>query len=317
MVMDPDHVSDFDIAVSSLAAMSLMAQPGTQKEKSNEAVRLATKYVVRTTQKLKLPKDIKSVRYGLYWSCAYGVIFLSKIHHKTKDQEVRDALEMLADIIGKLQLKEGGWSYQREASKDKPISFLTAIMIQAIIELKSCEITFDQEMFKRAVEVLKGERKSDGTFAYTWGKHQSDPGSPWEAPHKDKVKSDAVGDSPGRTVLGELTLFLINESSAERLQKACELFVQHRDRLEEAWKKKAATHTYPYGVAVYYYSFSHYNASQAVQKLSKDSRQSMSSQLHKVILQGQDKEGNWPEEGMYGSKSYTTAIALLILAQVP
>ncbi len=314
-------------AVTSLACLALIAWPDIEKERSSKALDEGTKFVINAlTRGAPDDKNLSKVA-AFYWDSSYAIVFLSKAYQKSKNAQIEEAIKKGLQFFQEKQLQNGGWAYNPK--KGLTYTFVTAIVIDALLEVKKCGMAVDEEMFKKGVLALKSERKSNGTFPYKGGHHANEEIIERKiSNYKDyKLDSEGIGDSAGRTILGELILHLVKEISQEDLQKACELFLKHRDRLEEVLKKTKPgedpdnpgkgklPHLPPYGAATYYYFFGHYYAGKAISNLSGEPKKLMMSKLHEVILRDQDKEGFWVDSEKSAGKNCGTAMALLILKE--
>ncbi len=301
-------------AITSIGLLALKANLDVKIESGDKAIQAALKYIASYEGKVEATKgfDLR------HWDSAFVLFTLVRLYKEKSGDEVKNRIEKLIDVLESSQETGGGWAYM-SVEKDKSVgssaTFLTSNCLIVLLHAKEAGFKVKEETIKSAVGFLKKRRSPSGAFGYYLRDHFAD---------------GEIG-SCARNVPNELALYLAGESDQKRLQWAVSQFFIFRNELEATRKKwaikgKMSYHQGKEGIASYYFFFSYFWAVQALHFVDKEAAIRMDaegkttktpaeciSELKRLVLELQEGDGSWFDNGMPGIH-YGTAMALLVLS---
>lgn len=233
--------------------------------------------------------------WGNVWSMLLFAKILQKMQMKSYHEQVKTKCADIFQALAAQASPQGGWMYY-DFAKNSPASFVTAVGVVAMTELKAEGVQVPEDLYSRAVSILKQLKQEDGVWMYRTG-----------APQK-------VEGSQGRASLCELALVMAGQGSTNAIQLAIENFFKYRHILE-AVKGKMGTHIGSGGTAPYYFLFGHFWTARACQKLSAAARDGYAARLRDLILKDQETDGSFTDFPMLREhhKTYGAALGAMTL----
>jgi hypothetical protein len=241
-------------------------------------------------------KDAYDVRV---WGHACALEFLCHVraaraageHAKAVDSWIAKLVETLVTE----EIEGGGWNY---ASRQRPASFVTAPVTQALLIARGQGEKVPDAVLDRARKSLESARTNDGAFVYSGATRGKE--------------GDILPGSAARSAVCETTLLLLGGGSTDAVKAALDAFHTHWDELEKR-RKKTGTHEGKYSIAPYYFYYGHRYAAQAIEVLPEKSRAAERERLLKVILKTRDEDGTWNDRVFPRSRNYGSAMVVLAL----
>lgn len=279
--------------VTSIVCMALLSFPDIESGRSIKAVRKALSYLLK-----------KKIWKHDAWSLSFTLLFLRRcLDHaefQSDQKHIKDKMRRLIKLIRRAQLR-GGWGYRDLSSA----SFLTAMVLLALKKTQEAGFEIPERVIKKGISTLKSLRKGKGVFRYSSVRNR----------RKD-MRVDTKKGSIGRGCICELALFRWGVTKRRDLEQTLGNFFKYRrsvlvKRLKEG---KRGSHSGPYGIAPFYFFFSHYFASIVAEELGKEFKNKYHPKLTMTLLKMQSKNGYWVDSEEVG-RDYGTGMALLTLAR--
>ncbi len=254
-------------------------------------------------------KDTYDVRV---WGQTYALQYLCALRAKNPSwsrkhgKKIDAAITFAAEALIATEIPErGGWNYSRPRGGKAPNahgSFVTAPVVQALLEARARGIDVPDAVLERAAVALERSRNAEtGAFTYS-GAASGRAG-----------RTDKVPGAIARMPISDATLLLLGEGSRERTRASVDAFFEHWNELEKR-RAKNGTHEGPYGIAPYYFFYGQYYAAQAIEQLEEADRPERRAKLRDLLLgirNGED--GSWNDRVFEVSRAYGTAMAILAL----
>jgi hypothetical protein len=241
-------------------------------------------------------KDAYDVRV---WGHACALEFLCHVRAARAAGEHAQAIDAwvpkLVETLITEEIEGGGWNY---ATRQRPASFVTAPVTQALLAARGQGEKVPDEVLERARKVLEAGRTPDGAFVYSGAARGRE--------------GDVLPGSAARSAVCETTLLLLGGGSTEAVQAALDAFHTHWDELEKR-RKKSGTHEGKYSIAPYYFYYGHRYAAQAIEALPEKVRTAERERLLQVILKTRDEDGTWNDRVFPRSRNYGSAMIVLAL----
>src|SRR5262249_45485244 len=205
------------------------------------------------------------------WGHACALEFLCHVRARKiggdHAKKVEAWIPKLVETLATEEISGGGWNY---ASRQRPASFVTAPVTQALLVARSQGEKVPDALFERARKSLEAGRTKDGAFQYSGAARGTD-------------RDDKPPASAARSAVWQTTLVLLGGGSTDAVQSALDAFFKHWDELEKR-RKKTGTHEGPYHIAPYYFYYGHRYAAQAIQMLPEKNRAKERERLLETIL---------------------------------
>jgi hypothetical protein len=234
------------------------------------------------------------------WGHACALEFLCHVRAKEVGgdhaKKVEEWIPKLVETLVKEEIPGGGWNY---ANRQKPASFVTAPVTQALLLARSQGEKVPDAVFERARKVLEAGRTKEGAFLYSGAARGND-------------RDDQPPASAARSAVCETTLVLLGGGSTDAVRSALDAFYKHWDELEKR-RKKTGTHEGPYHIAPYYFYYGHRYAAQAIQMLPEKERDKERERLLATILKTRDDDGTWNDRVFARTRNYGTSMIVLAL----
>lgn len=239
------------------------------------------------------------------WGSAFGLLhldgMLSRWPKGEKAPDVGDLAESyLAHALAK-QKKCGGWHY-RDDAKDGSVSFLSAAMVEGLLDWKARGLAVPEEPLKRALGDLSKNRDRKGSTGYYHdGESYEVDAAGWTTP-----------ESIGRSVQVQWVLLRAGADDKKALQTQLHRFFEGRKHL--AAQRGVYQHSPPYFIAGYFYYFAHFWVARALAEadLPADERAADRRLLLATLMGEQDEDGSWFDSPA-GDRPYATAMAMLAI----
>lgn len=292
----------YRVGGTALAGQAIL-HVGPSNEASQRALERAIDLILKELKDERMSAS-KDPRYDVrVWGQASALEFLCQLlkadRAGARSDDVRSWIPKLAAILVEEELDGGGWNY---ANRREHASFVTAPVVQALLQARAAGAIVPDEVFARSTKVLKASRVPNGAFKY----------SGILAGDTSKDERAAVPGSVGRSPLCEATLLLLGDGDAKHLQSSLDAFHEHWDELEKR-RKQPGTHLPPYGIAPYYFYFAHRYAAQAIEMLPEADRQRERDRLGDKLFRTRDEDGTWNDRVFPRSRNYGTSMAIIVL----
>lgn len=220
---------------------------------------------------------------------------------------VKRAIPRLVRALEETALEDGGWNY---SGRHAPAPFMTAPALQALFAAAMGGHVVSKRVIEAALDALERGRARSGGIAYTTPRRSRAKTAEEELGFMDRLPCAA-----GRMLACESVLTLAGRGDAERLAAAVRAFFAHWDELESR-RKQTGTHVEPYGVAPYYVLFAHHQAAQAIELLADPAERALRrDELRALLARIQEPEGGWNDRVFARSRSFGTALCMLVLLQ--
>ncbi len=302
----------YGVAVTSLVVSALIETGGSSPE-VHKAIERGEEYIFKELPKVR--RDQPGLMYNV-WTHAYGIQALVRMYKRLPtDRERRKRIEeMIRGEYVKLtrfESVEGGWGYyddsavsQRPAASST--SFVNAAVLVAFAEAKEIGLAPPEKVLKRAIQMTKYQRQSDGTYLY--GTYL------WSRP---TMGINRPGGSLGRSQACNLALRLWGDEAITDsvIKKWLDLLIDRNGWLSMG-RKKPIPHESFFDVAGYFYYFGHYYAALEIPLLPAADRPFYQDHLASILLDLQEADGSWWDYPMYNyHKPYGTAYTLMALKE--
>jgi hypothetical protein len=235
------------------------------------------------------------------WGQACALEFLCQVRQaKAQGDRAKDVAAWIPKLVETLLTEElpgGGWNY---ASRQRPASFVTAPVVQALLWARGQDEKVPDAVFERSRKVLEAARTTEGAFAYSGGAAR-EPGP-----------IDKPAGSSARSAVCETTLLLLGGGSTERVRSALDAFHTHWDELARR-RRQTGTHEGPFRIAPYFFYYGHRYAAQAIVVLPEKEQAKERRRLEEVLLKTRDEDGTWNDRVFARSRAYGTSMAVLVL----
>lgn len=292
----------YRIGGTSIVASTLL-HAAVENEKARHAVGKALGFVLLNLGDPLMRASVEDVYDVRIWGQATALEFLCHVKAAkaagVRAVEVDAWIGRLVNTISTEELIDGGWNY---AGRDRTASFVTAVVIQALLFARDQGVEVSRELLDRAKRSLEKARADSGAFLY---------GGQFKE-NESRYTSDQLAGSCARSTACETTLRLLGGGSRDAVRGALNAFHAHWDELEKR-RKKTGTHEGPYKIAPYYVYYGHRYAGQAIQMLPEADRAAEREKLLKVILKTRDADGTWNDRVFDRSRAYGTSMIVLAL----
>ncbi len=286
----------YRVGGTSLVAAALL-EAAPDDEAARKAVGRALDEVLRHLGDPLMEPSTEDAYDVRIWAQAAALEVLARVPRRTREADAW--IQRLVRTIAIEEIPGGGWNYAR---RDAPASFVTVPVVQALLFARGQGFDVPRGLFDRARKTLEAARAEDGAFLYS-GRFRE--GQARKTP-------DELAGSAARAAGAEATLRLLGGSSEEHLRGALRAFRDHWADLEKRYRKPGA-HEGPHQIAPYYFFYGHRYAAQAVQMLPEPARAEERERLRELLLRTKDPDGTWNDRVFDRSKSYGTAMALVVL----
>lgn len=295
----------FTTAVTAICGQSLL---GYRKEDGAEAaVKRAVDFVIDACEQQKTAeKKPYFMDYSIY-SSAYGLWFFADgiSAGLIEREKVQPVMEWLISELRRKQRDGGGWSYYMTTdlkNVDNPanqsISFVTALILIALIETRDAGVTVPEEVIDRAIACLEGMYNPNGTYEYMVFFGQ-----------EGRARSTARPGAAGRGPLCSLALLRAGRADLDRIRESIAIFLEHRDSYA-VLHRKTLMHTGPDGQGSHYLMFDYAYAAAAIGQLSAKEKRRYKWPLVEQILGARSADGSYIDNPINGPH-YATAMALI------
>ncbi|MCY2960889.1 MAG: terpene cyclase/mutase family protein [Planctomycetota bacterium] len=244
------------------------------------------------------------------WGHAYALGFLLRLRDarlvpKERSQEVEEAIDMLVARIQETEIGgRGGWNYSRPSGDDSdPSTFMTAPTLLVLFEARRQGEAVDAAVVERALKALEDARLATGSFQYASDKEN----------HSTSGFEDVPG-AIGRMAVCEVTLFLAERGSVERIRGSIEAFFLHWQHLEDR-RAQSGTHKPPYMIAPYYFFYAHRHVAQAIEFLPEAEREGWREKLRALLWKVREDDGGWNDRVFPRSATFGTAMTVMALRE--
>jgi len=282
-------------AVVGIALLSAASEEGPVRQ----AIDRGHTYVLQHLGDPLMEPSIDTQVDARIWGQASALEFLCRKRGGRPTKGVDAWIERLVRTIAIEEIPGGGWNY---AGHDRPASFVTAPVAQALLWAKSEGFEIPTGLLERSRKSLEDARSADGAFLYS-GTFKDGRGR--------KTPDDLAG-SAARAAACESTIRLLGGSSDTAIQDALDLFHDHWWELSQR-SAKPGDHEGPYNIAPYYFFFGHRYAGQAIRLLPVPARDREQDRLRVALLKTRENDGTWNDRNFEGARAYSTAMALLAL----
>ena len=282
-----NKTNNFTQAVTAICAQGLL--PHREEARVNDAVKRAIDFLIRDRKKEKAEEKIPYYMDYTVWSMAYRLWFFADCIEAGLVEKV-DVETMMAEFIseiGKKQKSGGGWSYYVTTDlsnagqpSNQSISFITAAALYALLETRDAGVSVPKEITDSALGCLERMHNANATFEYMLNHDRE------EAP-----RSTAVPGAAGRSPLCTLTLYKGGRGDVEAIERALDLFMEHRHTYSKE-KGKTLMHTGLHAQGSHYLMFDYAFAAAAVRHLPKRQQAKYRKPLLDQILDARSVEGN-------------------------
>ncbi|MBI2933077.1 MAG: hypothetical protein HYY16_15645 [Planctomycetes bacterium] len=292
----------FKVATTALCVMALGEVGGVEAQGAHR----------RGIEYLVTHEDVRRQDpWTLYnvWAHMFAVQALAVEYRRTRDERTAEAARAHIRSLERCETMYGGWHYydfaigtQRPASSGT--SFGTGAAVVALQEAKAAGITVPGGLLSRALRILVGCRKPDGSYVYDlewryWPMHLVNRGK----------------GSLGRAQAPNCALWMSGGAISESDLKAGLDRMFRERKFLECGRKRQFPHEAYYYTSGYYYYYGHYYAARIIAELGPEDRARYGSQLLAGILPFQEPDGSWWDYRMFGyHKPYGTALALMAVA---
>lgn len=268
------------VAITSLALMAFMAKahfPGFGPH--GKQLDLGMKWLLKSARQ-RPDGYLGSVMYehGL------ATLALSEMWGMARDpgddDAIQRALEQAVDVILRSQTAKGGWGYQPQADGREDTS-CTQTVFHALASARQAGIFVPNETIAKVVKYLKSARDpGTGGFTYTLGGNRN--------------------VTPACTAGGSYIAQLAGQRDTEMVRGS----LRHLESM--------APGIITGGGSYYYYT--HYYAIQAMVQAGDKEYARWYPQIRDALISRQNAKGAWSKGSRHGGSSYSTPMAIIILA---
>lgn len=255
------------------------------------------------------------------WDNLVRALYLLRLPRNTRTKEQNAKLQKLVNALESSQEGIGGWTYiaNWNAGMDKSTTFLTSFVVLILMEARHQGCKVSDDVLDKATAYMKKMRTNDGPYLY----YQ------YTRPSKEMI----IG-SCSRNVANELSLFMVGESDAKKLQWTLENFFHYRHELEkvrsghpDAQQRQRLQHWGTGGIASYYFYYSHFFVNETLCRLDPQAKiavdlknaqltrtpEECQADVVKIIIDTQNKDGSWGTTAG-NDTHYNSALALFTLS---
>ena len=303
----------YRVGGTAIACWSLMEAPGFKGDKKRQAaVMRGFEFIMHDVELLPEMREADYQSYDVRgWGHTYALQALlvamkrGAFDDKTQRRAKRVVKECL-ELIGKLQLNNGGWNYANRGGAGGVSPFMTAPTVQALMEAKAQGFEVPEATVSKALDALESGRFADGAYAYSGARR----GGGEKQPDPKRTGTGAPAGSSARSAAVETTLYLAGRGSVDRVRTAVEMFFEHWKWLDQRMRRNN-THIGPYGIAPYYFYYAHQYAAQAIEVLPEKERPAYRKKLRQHYWLNRDADGVWNDRVFPRSSAYGTSTAIL------
>lgn len=275
------------VAADAIATMALLHAVETPDR------RAALERAVERLHVQRTPKRGNDWDTDYGWGALYAFVCAVELADDARFQ-TEEEQERLAETAGRylaillrIQSPSGGWAYY-----DDPIysrrptwdtSFCTALVLPALSRALQRGWLEDEAVLARAQRYVRRCALPNGAYSYDLTPIPRISGGE----HINRVKGSLSRIQVcnwGLALSGDRTI------TPERVREGLELFFEHH-RFLEAARLRPIPHEAYYANAGYFYLFGHYYASQAIQLLPQEERETWHARLRPLIMRAQRDEG--------------------------
>src|SRR6185436_2408196 len=156
----------YRIGGTSIVASTLMHAAPTD-EKARQAVEKGLTFVLKNLGDPLMRTSVEDVYDVRIWGHATALEFLCHVKAAKvagdRAKEVDGWIGRLVNTIATEELLDGGWNY---AGRERPASFVTAVVVQALLFAKGQGFEVQPELLDRAKKSLERARADSGAFLY-------------------------------------------------------------------------------------------------------------------------------------------------------
>jgi len=266
----------------------------------------------------KLPDLRRATGDAIYnvWGHAYAISALVQMlprHEDDKEQTKRivKLIESQFDMLERYESVDGGWGYydfryQAQQPTSDSISFVNGACLVALAEAKAASIEPPSRLVKRAIAATKRQQKPD--FSYLYGEYLR---------YRPMREINRPGGSLGRSQCCNAALRMWDDKQiTDQVLKHWLAHLYSRNGWLDIGRKRPVPHESWMQVAGYFYYFGHFYAARCVDLLPEAERDLYQSNLAKLILEKQEKDGSWWDYPLYDyHQPYGTGFALMTLVR--
>ena len=270
----------FQVGGTSIVGAALLLTAPEDKEVM-EAVHKGVAWMLTALDHKKMKARKKEMYDVRTWGHCFALEFFCQLRRMDKMGEhaaaIKEWIPKLVETCIEEESPGGGWNY---ASYKTPASFVTVPFAQALMWAKAQGEAVPDEILERTLEFMKATRHKEGYYFY---------GGTVEKPSWD---GGFLPGSAGRAAVSEAAIGLMGGSTPERIQFAVDNFYRNWGEMEKR-RAKEGTHTGTYGIAPYYFYYSHRYMAQLVELLPEEKRAAERQRLYNTIMATRDDDGTW------------------------
>ncbi|MFQ5504943.1 MAG: hypothetical protein ACE5F1_09140 [Planctomycetota bacterium] len=290
----PEILPNVRVAITALASTALLAWRDVEPDRIDVALKQAEPYL----------RDDGRITFGTeeeVYSQAYRILYFVRkaetLHGDTR-QTLFANLDSLMKQARKIQDPSSGF-FKHEYHN----AFCTGAMMWSLYLAKSLGVQVDEDMIALGVKALASARRDDGSFSYSGSSAKRKGGS---------ITSN-LKNSSARMPLCETVLHAFGSSDSKKVAKAFETWLEYLDRIERV--RKCDFHS-DGQLGGFFFWHSVFHASEAKAHLGGKLRKKVETTLLDMVTRIQEIDGSFVDSHELG-KSYGTAMALLVLANLP
>ncbi len=301
----------YRVGGTSIVGDALLRVPGCDEdEERRAALERARGFVVDSTSHANMnPKygggyDVRG------WGYIYGCDFLLSMRERGfvadgEKQRHDEAIQFYLDGLEAIEIPEvGGWNYARRgplSARSGTSPFMTPPGVQVLMEAERQGFPVAEGLRDRAMAALELTIGEEGVVAYS-------------AQRKTRESPDMIPGAMGRMLAVETVRSETGVDADDAIRAALAAFVNHWDELLKR-KQKNGTHVAPYGVAPYYFFYTHGYAAEAIERLPEAERAAWRDRLNRLLMSVRDEDGSWNDRVFPRSAAYGTAVTVLAFTE--
>ena len=245
------------------------------------------------------------------WRNAYALWCLTDCHDQqlVSNEEFSSWAQTLISGLGEKQRRSGGWSYYvtgdlnaASGAPDQSICFVTAAILVALKEAEDAGIELPAKVLDPAVECLTKMRNPNGTHEYFLFEGQ------------EPSRATAEPGAAGRAPLCSYAEWRVGTGSKKAIQKALDMFLEHRDELGRE-RGKSVMHAGQDGQGSHYVLFDYKFAAKAVTALPNSQQAKYRTKILSEVLKMRRADGSYLDNPMMG-RYFGTAAALIAIHEL-
>ncbi len=289
----PEILPNVRMAVTALAAASLLAWRDLEPNRIDEALARAETYL-RDDAKLAPGRneEVYSQAYRiLYW------LRRAAAGDPARRAEIAQTVAALVRRAAQIQDQKTGFFAHEYRN-----AFCTAAMLWSLHRARAAGIEVPPDVVELGVRALLSARRPDGSFSYGGSAAQRRGGS---------ITAN-LKNASARMPLIESVLHVFGSSDRKKLNKAFEVFLEHLDKLARV--RKCDFHS-DGQLGGFFFWHAVFHASEAAGLLEPKLRRRVRKALFALVGSIEEIDGSFVDSHELG-KSYGTAMALLTLANL-